>query len=477
MNQLNQNPSLRSATLINFIGKYTYIFIQIIYGAILARILSPDDFGIVAVVTVFTSFFLLIADMGIGPAVIQSKSIDDNDINNIFTFTLYIGLIISILFMLFSVILSVFYKDQVFIPIGVLLGVSLFFNTANTVPDALLIKAYRFKFINIRLIVVSIFVSIPTIFLAYLGLKYYVIVINSILVALITFIWNLAVVKPKFIPFLSRLSLEKIREFSTYQYVFSIINYFSRNLDNLLIGRIIGRSALGYYDKSYKLMLYPVHNLTHVITPVLLPIFSVHQDNKSYIFEQYLKVVKILSLLGVFISCYSFFAAEEIVILLYGKQWYGSVISFQFLALSIWAQMVTSSTGSIFQSIGNTKLLLKAGSVSAILIVSSIVIGIGFGNINAVAAFVSLSYIINTIISFYLLINKGLGKSTTIFFKNLLPDLLIFSVTFLSLYLTSKLQVSNLLVSALIKLFISSVVFILMLYLTKQIKYLKIMIK
>lgn len=473
----NQSTTIRKATIINFIGKYTNIIVQLIYGAILARILTPEDFGVVAVVLVFTSFFSLIANMGIGPAIIQNRNIDESDTNNIFSLTTYIGLLMGVLFALFSILISNFYNNQVYIPIGSLLGISLFFNTLNIVPNAVLLKAHRFKLVNLRLVIVSILSAIPTIILALIGFKYYAIVIHSILVAIITFLWNLHTVKPKFSLKIEKDSFQKIKEFSSYQLAFSIVNYFSRNLDNLLIGRYIGSAALGFYDKSYRLMMYPVQNLTHVITPVLHPILSAHQHDKEYIFFQYMKVVKILSLLGVFVSAYSFFAAEEIVILLYGDQWHDSIPSFRFLALSIWAQMVTSSTGSIFQSIGNTKLLFKIGAISSILIVGSIVFGISLGSINAVAASVLLAYNINFIVSFYVLINNGLNKSFANFIKILLPDLLIFILTFMGLFVISSIRINSLFLSAIVKLAFGGSVYIISMILTKQFKYLKRIIK
>jgi teichuronic acid exporter len=473
----NQSTSIRKATIVNFFGKYTNIFIQLIYGAILARILTPEDFGIVAVVTVFTSFFTLIANMGIGPAIIQNRSIDENDTNNIFSLTIYVGLVMGVLFAFFSIPISIFYNNQVYIPIGILLGVSLFFNTINIVPNAVLLKAHRCKLVNLRLVTVSVLAAIPTIILALIGFKYYSIVFHSILVAFITYLWNLYTIRPKFNLKVNKGSIQKIREFSSYQMAFSIINYFSRNMDNLLIGKFMGNDALGFYDKSYKLMLYPIQNLTHIITPVLHPILSLHQNDKKYIYEKYLKVVKVLSLLGVFVSVYSFFAAEEIIILLYGDQWYESIPSFRFLALSIWAQMVTSSTGSIFQSIGNTKLLFNAGIISAVLIVGSILIGIGFGSINSVAVCVTLAYNINFVSSFYLLVNKGLEKSTTVFLKSLIPDLIIFVGLFAGLFLISMIDINTLLFSALIKLILGGCIYLLLLLVTNQIKFFSVIWK
>ncbi|RBP58227.1 PST family polysaccharide transporter [Alkalibaculum bacchi] len=468
MSPERKSTSIRKATTINFFGKYTNIFVQLIYSAILARILSPEDFGVVAVVTVFTTFFSLIANIGIGPAIIQYRNIDEEDINHIFSLTVYIGLGIGILFALFSIPISIFYDDSVYIPIGALLAISLFFNTVNIVPNSLLLKAQRFKLVNLRLVLVSVLSAIPTIILALIGFKYYAIVIHSILVSFITFLWNFSTVKLKFVLKINTDSYKKIREFSSYQFAFSLVNYFSRNLDNLLIGKFIGSSALGFYDKSYRLMLYPVQNLTHVITPVLHPILSAHQDDRAYIYEKYLKVLKVLSLLGVFVSAYCYFAAEEIIMILYGEQWYASVPSFQLLALSIWAQMISSSTGSIFQSIGNTKLMFLTGTVSSVLIVGAILVGIGFDNINMVAGFVTLAFNMNIAISFYYLIKKGLGYSLREFAGKFVPDFIIFLITFVGLYFISQISFDHLLISAIVKGIVAVALFAFGLLITKQ---------
>ncbi|GEK88386.1 polysaccharide transporter, PST family [Alkalibacterium putridalgicola] len=469
----NQTTSIKEATIINFLGKYTHVIIQIIYGAILSRILGPEDFGIVAVVTVFTSLFTLIANMGIGPAIIQNTDINDNDINSLFSVTIYIGLIMSLFFAFFSGPISIFYSNTVYIPIGILLSFSLFFNTLNIVPNAVLLKNHKFRTVNLRLVIVSISSAILTIALALVGFKYYALVLHSILVSLFTFIWNMVTVKPKFTRSDNRKSFDKIRDFSSYQFAFSIINYLSRNMDNLLIGRFLGNEALGFYDKSYRLMLYPVQNLTHVITPVLHPILSLHQDDKEYIFVRYIRVVKLLSLIAVFVTAYSFFSSEEIIILLYGNQWYESIGSFRILALSIWAQMVTSSTGAIFQSIGDTKLLFRTGSYSAVLIVSSIFLGVFIGDINTVAITVTIAYNLNFFMSFYMLVVKGFGKrSFTNFIQLFIPDIFVFFLVFFSLFLTNKLEFDNLLLSAIIKLLFGVISYITAIVITKQHKYL-----
>ena len=460
--------SIKRAAIINFIAKYSTIFIQLIYNGILSRILVPEDFGIVAVVNVFVTFFMLFGDMGIGSAVVQNKTLTEKETNNIFSFTVYLGLVLAAIFALFSIPMSWFYNDQVYIPIGLLLSVSLFFNTLNMIPNAVLLKNKRFRTVGIRLVLVTIISSILTIILAINGLKYYSIVFNSIFISFFTFLWNYNSTRLKFSFKINKGSIQKIKEFSQYQFGFNFINYFARNADNLLIGKILGNRALGFYDKSYRTMLYPVVNLTNVITPVLHPILSEHQNDKEYIYSQYIKVVRILSLLGAFFSAYLFITAKEVIVILYGEKWIGAVTSFQFLALAVWAQMISSSSGAIFQSLGKTKLLFINGLFTSTITVSAIIIGISFHSINAVAAFVAIAYNSHFFITFYNLIKNGFGYKLWQFYKIFIPHLLIFVITFIGLYFVSMYRIDNVFLSAVYKGVFGVIFFVISLLLTKQ---------
>ena len=140
-----KNISIKKAAFINAAANYSCVILQLGFSAVLARILLPEDYGVIGVMTVFTTFFSVLANMGIGTAVIQNKELSDYDVSNIFTFNLYVAVGLSIIFAIFSVPLSKFYGNSVYIPIGCLLSVSLFFSTMNMVPNALLMKvrAYR----------------------------------------------------------------------------------------------------------------------------------------------------------------------------------------------------------------------------------------------------------------------------------------------------------------------------------------------
>jgi PST family polysaccharide transporter len=466
------SSSIKKSVLINVLGKYSSVVINIIYIAILSRILSPGEFGIIAVIMVFTTFFTLLADIGIGPSIIQNKKLNIMDYNSIYSFTFYYGILLSLLFIIISFPMSYFYNESSYIRISLLLSVSIFFSCINIVPNSLIYKDKKFTLISIRIFIISISSAIPTIYLASIGFSYYSIVIHSILVSLITYLWNIKYSKLKFKLTFSIDSLRKIQEFSKYQFIFSIVNYFSRNLDNILIGKFLGNTNLGYYNKSYQLMKYPVSYLTYAITPVLHPILSEHENDKKYIYNKYIKILKVLSILGIYITIASYIMSREIIIIMFGNQWELSIPSFRFLSISIWAQMLLSSTGSIFQSINRTKLMMQSGILSTLVIIISIVVGLLLGDINSIALSVSLGYLIVFFIKFYLLINNGFNTNFVMFLRLFIIDMVnAFLLYFISLNIIRLISFENLFVSLVYKVFIITFVYIMLLIFTKQYKY------
>lgn len=429
-----EKMSLKKAAFINAASRYTNVITQLSFSVILARILTPDDYGIVAITTVFTAFFGILSDLGISSGIIQDKTLTSDEVNGIFHFSLGLSLLLAICFALFSWPMAAFYGHNVLVSLGWLLAVSLFFSTLNMVPNALLLKNQQFILIAKRNVIIPIITSLLTVAMALAGWKYYALVLQSVLAAIITFGVNFSSVHHHYgLSFSGSRNyhgLRKIFNFSFYQFAFSLVNYFERNLDNLLIGRVFGTTGLGYYDKAYRLMTYPSTYLTHVVTPVLQPILSEYQTRKDIIYEKYMVLVKFLSLAGVFIVVFCFFAAADIIALLYSDQWDAAVPYFQLLALSVWGQLIMGTTGSIYASAGNTRLLFITGSITTIMTVTGIVLGIWEGTLYAVARNVSLSYIAQFLFVMWALIHLCLGQPYRHFLRQLLPEAIMFAVLF-----------------------------------------------
>ena len=204
----------------------------------------------------------------------------------------------------------------------------------------------------------------------------YALVYKIILDGILIFILNLKVSGYAPIFRFSMKPIKKDLKYTFFQFLYSTVHYFSRNLDNLIIGKFLGAAPLGFYDKAYRLMIMPVQNLSNVISPVLHPVLSDYTHDKKHIAKVNFKLIKILALIGIPLSIFLFFVANEVVLLLFGSGWEQSVEPFKYLALSVGFQMIISSSRGVFQAAGNTKEMFFSSLISMVIICCSLYISI-----------------------------------------------------------------------------------------------------
>lgn len=431
------DQEIKRGTFFVFISKYSNILIGLVINSILARFLSPNEYGIVGVVTVFITFFSILGDIGVGTAIVQNRDLTGKDVSDIFKITILLSICLGLAFYLLSYGIAWFYESDVYIRIGQLLAISVFFSSLSGVPRSLLMREKSFKLLGGIEIVASLTTGILVVFLAIKGYSYYSIIWRSILSNVMICAMCLYFSKLRLMEGFGFGGFRKIARYSGFQFAFNFINYFSRNLDNILIGKFMDNQNLGIYSQSYQLMMYPVANLTHVITPVLHPVLARYVEQPKIIFEEYLKVVNILALLGIPISIFVFFSSNEIVYLVLGSKWMDVAPVLQIFGASIWLQMVNSSGGAIFQSMGRTDMLFKMGILSTFTTISATLLGIlYFKSLTLIALCISIAIATNFIIVYYVLINRILSGSFMRFLKVIFKHIRLALVLAIFLYLT-----------------------------------------
>lgn len=431
------DQEIRRGTFFVFISKYSNILIGLVINSILARFLSPNEYGVVGVVTVFITFFGILGDIGVGTAIVQNRDLTHKDVSDIFKITILLSLCLGLSFYLLSYGIAWFYESDVYILIGQFLAISVFFASLAGVPRSLLMKNKSFKLLGAIDITASLTTGILVVFLAMKGYSYYSIIWRSILSNLMVCVMCFYFSKLRLLEGFGFGGFRKIARYSGFQFAFNFLNYFSRNLDNILIGKFMGNQNLGIYSQSYQLMMYPVANLTHVITPVLHPVLARYVDQPKTIFEEYLKVVNILAMLGIPISIFVFFSSTEIVYFVLGPKWMDVAPVLQIFGASIWLQMVNSSGGAIFQSMGRTDMLFKLGILTTSTTVSVTLIGIFyFQSLTLTALCISSALATNFTIVYYVLINRILGSSFMKFLKTIAKHIKLAAVLVVLLYLT-----------------------------------------
>lgn len=412
------------------ISKYAGIVVMLGVTAILSRLIAPEEFGIVAIATVLIAFFAIFSDLGIGPAIIQHKELTTKDLDNIFSLTVWAGIGISLLFFAAASPTASFYDATQTERAGLLrdicriLSVNLLFASLNIVPNALIMSDKRFRFAAMRSLAVQVVGGAAAIGAAYGGAGIYALTINPVFSSILLFVINYRQhpLRLRLCP--ARESLLKVFSFSAYQFSFQLINYFSRNLDKLLMGRYMSLTELGYYDKSYRLMMLPLQNITYVVSPVMHPIFAHMQNDLRQLATSYLKVVRLLAFIGLPMAVVLCCTSRELVLIIFGSQWEASIPALRILSLSVGIQVILSTSGAIFQAANATKMLFWTGLLSTILNVAAICTGIFiFDSMEGVAWSICTSFLLNFILCYYLLFRRTLCAAWGAFWRTLLSPL------------------------------------------------------
>lgn len=415
---------MRAAAVFQFGSRYISMGASIVITAVLARLISPTDFGLVAIVTVFTGLFTLVSDMGVGTAIIQYQDLTEEDYGSIFGFSAILALGLTAIFCAVSPLIAMVYNDERLIGLCLAASPTLFFATINMVPNGLMLKDRRFDKVAIRLVVATVFSGTLAIVAAFCGVGAYAIILQTVISSAIVFFWNFFTRPIHHISLHFAAPLRRIFSYSAFQFGFSLINYFSRNLDNMLIGRFLGSAQLGYYDKAYKLTTYPLSAISSVVGGIIQPYMAEHQDEPDVIFNCWMKIEKLLSLIGAVVSAVFFCCSAEIIEVIYGPGWEQSIPVFGVLSISVYFQMMGNTSGAFFQSAGHTDYLFRGGLINTSITFVGLFIGLASGSILGIAYGIAAAYCVHEATLVYYLLYRSFGKTPSCL-KAFLPEIVV----------------------------------------------------
>lgn len=381
------------------LGQYSNMIIQFMITVVLSRLLTPEDFGVIAIVQVFLLLFQVIATAGMGPAIIQNKELTSQDYGILFNYSIIFSVFLGLLFGLFGNVVSHIYHNEIYKPIFWWMTIVVIAECLNTVPNALLNKDKKFVALNIRFLIANILGAIGGIVAAKYGLGVYALIISVAIPAVITLICNFFLVRIKWTISLNRTPFDSVWEFAKNQFASTILNYFSRNLDNMLIGKYFSAQVLGNYSKGYQLTVLPSMVIGGIISPVLQPILSEYEQNIDVIRDIYLKLMHFLAIVAFPVSAFMSLNADKIINFLFGDGWQGAVAPLMILSLSIWAQLLSTIYGYIMQSRNQPILLFRTGIIMTGITILAIVTGVISRDITKLSTLVAVAYSINFFIS------------------------------------------------------------------------------
>lgn len=407
------------------LGRYAVYAVNLLSMMLLARTFTPETFGTVAAIMVFFVFFQLFAEVGLGPAIINLKQLVAEDRDGLFGLSLMIGLLLALVFAALAPLFLAIYQLPRVDEVVPYIAVSLLFFAASVVPNALLLREQAFFRIANGGMAAEVLSTTVTLSLAKIIDPLHALAAKGAFSAatLFTVTWyfsaNTQFGRPKVGGKFS--AIKPLLSFSGYQFGFNFINYFSRNLDNILVGKYMGATALGNYDKAYQLMRYPLMLLTFAMTPAIQPVISQHADNLQKVEEIHSDFTFKLSLVGAAAGLAMYLLAEWIILIVLGKQWLDVMPIVRILAIAIPVQVVLSTSGSFFLAINRADMLLLSGTLSAIVMVAAIITGIVARNVELVCWCLIAAFHINFVQAYYYMYRKIFNVSLSRYLVRMLP--------------------------------------------------------
>lgn len=409
----------------SIVGRYAVYAVNLLSMMILARIFTPQEFGTVASIGVFYLFFQMMAEAGLGPAIINIDKLDKKNRNGLFGLTLAAGAILGLIFYLSTPLFVNFYQQPHIKDVIPFVSVALFFFSASIVPTAFLLRDQAFFRIANAGVASEVISTAATLILSKFVDPLYALASKAIFssatnfIAIYVFSNATEFGRPRWGTQFS--AIKPLLSFSSYQFSFNFINYFARNLDNILVGKYMGVLSLGIYDKAYQLMRYPLMLLTFAMTPAIQPVIRQYAADKEKVSAIHQDFTFKLSLVGAAAGLVIFSLSEWIVQLMLGSQWHAVVPIIQVLAISIPAQVVLSTSGSFFQAMNRADLLFYSGLLSTAILVIAISWGIYQRDMISLSWALVAAFHLNFIQAYYILYTKLLGKGILVFFGRMIP--------------------------------------------------------
>jgi len=332
-------------------------------------------------VTLAIGFLNVIKDFGFGAALIQKKEVADDEYSTVFWINIAIGVVLTAIVFFISPYIGRFFKEPRVELMTKILSFTFIINSVGIVWNNKLIKSVSFNQLFYGSFVSTIISGIVAITIAYRGYGIWALVVQTYVQLVLNTCINYFHVKwlPTFT--VKKHHVKSLVKFGLPLLADQSINFWVRNVDNLLVGRILGEAPLAYYSKAYSLMLLPVRQLTGTLTKVLFPSFSMIQDDKARIASIYLKISRIIAFVAFPIMIAVSLMAEPLILIIYGPQWRPAIPIFKILSILGMFQAIAALSGDIYLSLGETKLMFYVGLFSKIAMICGIVAGIYMGGI------------------------------------------------------------------------------------------------
>lgn len=409
----------------------TYLSV-FIFGIILARLITPEEFGLVGIIGIFLGVLPLFVDGGFASALKQSKECNDKDFSTVFYFNLFMSIVLYIILFFSSQYIAQYFSNIRLIALIRVLGLNLILSSLFSIQVVILSRKLNFKIIAKVNSISQIISGLVAIVFAFLDYGVWALVIRTICQSIITIFLYYKFSKWKPIFYFNLKILKKLFSYGSYLFLGSFINVLFKNAFTFVIGKYYSPTQLGYYTRANNFSMLPSQNLTMIVQKVAFPAFSKIQDDKIRLLSINRKTMKVLMFISSLLliglaACSKFF-----VLSLIGEKWENSIVYLQILCFVSVFYPANSINVNIMNVVGKSNLSLKLVYAKNILMIPVILIGIKHNILYMLYAMLAYSIIV-----FFLnmtFVNKLIGYTLKMQLQDILPSFIFSSFIGLVVY-------------------------------------------
>lgn len=465
------NNNLKGKTVSGMIWssfqKFGTIIISFVSNVVLARLLSPDDYGCIGLLTIFITLSATFINGGFGSALIQKKSPSEEDYSTIFYFNIFISCILYLVLFFTAPAISVFYKIELLTKVLRVEGLVIIINALQLVQENRLRKKLQFKILATAYLISAGISAGFSIILAINSWGVWALVAQQILMSVINAIllWFMSDWKPKLV--FSLASLKELFSFGFFVLLADVINTVGNNIQGILIGRVYNASTMGYYTQANKLDQIASNSISSIINQVSYPVLSEAQNDHSAMVRILSKFNSVLAYITFPVMLVLILLAKPVIIIVYSSKWLASVPYFQILCLSGIAMCLQGINYYAIAALGESKKLMWWTIVKRLVGLFFVVGGLMlYGMIGMLIGMVLSAYFIYFVNAY--LVSKTVRYTFYHQFKDIGPIIMVSFLSFVLSYLSTKFIDLSVFVEGAIRLVSFLAPFILISYLLKM---------
>ena len=370
----------------------TVTVLQFITLAVLARLLSPSDFGLMGMIMVVIGFAQAFADMGLSNAIIQRQDVEEDHLSSFFWINVFTGIILFVCILLCRPIAVLYFKQPDLSNYLIFAAFIFLITPVGQIFTTLLKKELKFKALSKIEIANVVVYSVTTIGMALAGFGVLSLVFGQLIQSLFTVIILFFIFRKTWLPRF-HFSIKEIKSylsFGAFQMGERAVNYLSANIDYIIIGRFLGPAALGFYTLVYNLMIFPLTKINPIITKVAFPAFSIIQNDNDRLRKGYCKVINYISMLSFPMLTGMLVVAPEFVRLVYGAKWEPSIVILQIFCMVGVFKSLGNPIGSILLAKGRADIGFYWNVFAVIAVSVAVMVGINWGIVGVAVAILIL---------------------------------------------------------------------------------------